>query len=126
MNFTAQNASRKWAYGAFRRIEAAMVTVAAVALLLGMPVEPAWAAKTSRAAPWDDLFRDLSPRARGVPRPTVRRAAVPLPKAAVPLPKPRPSEAPSVERDKPDKEQQASPPNGKPDQQAAPAPRPTP
>ena len=37
MNFTAQNASRKWAYGAFRRIEPAMVTVAAVALLLGMP-----------------------------------------------------------------------------------------
>ena len=41
MNFTAQNASRKWAYGAFRRIEAAMVTVAAVALLLGMPAGPA-------------------------------------------------------------------------------------
>jgi hypothetical protein len=44
----------------------------------------------------------------------------------VPLPKPRPSEAPSAERDKPEKEQQASPPNGKPDQQAAPAPQPTP
>jgi hypothetical protein len=43
----------------------------------------------------------------------------------VPLPKPRPSEAPSVERDKPDKEQQASPPNGKPDKQAAPAPQPS-
>jgi len=41
MNFTAQNASRKWAYGAFRRIEPAMVTVAAVALLLGMPAGPA-------------------------------------------------------------------------------------
>ena len=47
-------------------------------------------------------------------------------RAAVPLPKPRPAEAPSAERDKPDKEQQASPPNGKPDQQAAPAPQPTP
>ena len=110
-----------------------MVTAAAAALLIGMPVEPAWAAKRSRAAPWDDLFRDLSPRARGVPRPTVRRAAVPLPKAAVPLPKaavplpkPRPSDAPSAERDKPDKAQQASPPNSKPDQQAAPAPQPTP
>jgi hypothetical protein len=56
----------------------------------------------------------------------VRRAAVPLPKAAVPLPKPRPSEAPSAERDKPDEAQQASPPNGKPDQQAVPAPQPTP
>jgi hypothetical protein len=117
MNFTAQNASRKWAYGAFRRIGAAMVTVAVAAILIGMPVEPAWAAKRSHAAPWDDLFRHLSPR----PRPTARRAAVP-----VPLPKPRPSEAPSAEHDKPDKEQQASPPNGKPDQQAAPAPQPTP
>ena len=116
MNFTAQNASRKWAYGAFRRIEPAMVTVAAVALLLGMPAGPAMAAKASRSAPWADLFRDASPRERATPR----RAA------AVPLPKPRPSEAPSAERDKPDKEQQASPPNGKPDQQAAPAPQPTP
>ena len=98
-----------------------MVTAAAAVLLIGMPVEPAWAAKRSRAAPWDDLFRDLSPRARGVPRPTARRAALP-----VPLPKPRPPEAPSAERDKPDEEQQASPPNGKPDQQAAPAPPPTP
>ena len=87
---------------------------------------PAWhanraglAAKASRSAPWADLFRDVSPRERGAPRATARRAAVPLPK-------PRPAEAPSAERDKPDKEQQASPPNGKPDQQAAPAPQPTP
>jgi len=116
MNFTAQNASRKWAYGAFRRIEPAMVTVAAVALLLGMPAGPAMAAKASRPSPWADLFRDVSPRERGA---TARRAAVPLPK-------PRPSEAPSAERDAPDKEQQASSPNGKPDQQAAPAPQPTP
>src|SRR5207237_3008476 len=61
----------------------------------------------------------ISPRERRAPRATVRRAAVPLPK-------PRPADAPSAERDKPDKEQQASPPNGKPDQQAAPAPQPTP
>jgi len=115
MNFTAQNASRKWAYGAFRRIEPAMVTVAALALLLGMPAGPAMAAKASRPSPWADLFRDASPKERA----TARRAAVPLPK-------PRPSEAPSTESDKPDKEQQASPPNGKPDQQAAPAPQPTP
>jgi hypothetical protein len=119
MNFTAQKASRKWASGAFRRIEPAMVTVAAVALLLGMPTGPAMAAKASRPAPWGDLFRDVSPRERGAPRATARHATVPLPK-------PRPSEAPSAERDKPDKEHQASPPNGKPDQQAAPAPQPTP
>ena len=100
-----------------------MVTVAAVALalLLGMPTEPAMAAKAFRPAPWADLFRDISPRERRAPRATVRRAAVP-----VPLPKPRPADAPSAERDKPDKEQQASPPNGKPDQQATPAPQPTP
>jgi hypothetical protein len=115
MNFTAQNASRKWAYGAFRRIEPAMVTVAAVALLLGMPAGPAMAAKASRSAPWADLLRDASPKERATPR-----------RAAVPLPKPRPSEAPSAERETPDKEQQASPPNGKPDQQAAPTPQATP
>jgi hypothetical protein len=115
MNFTAQNASRKWAYGAFRRIEPAMVTVAAVALLLGMPTGPAIAAKASRPSPWADLFKDVSPKERATSR-----------RAAVPLPKPRPSEAPSAESDKPDKEEQASPPNGKPDQQAAPAPQPTP
>ena len=118
MNFTAQNASRKWAYGAFRRIEAAMVTVAAAALLLGMPTGPAVAAKASRPAPWADLIREVSPRERGVPPATARRAAVPLPKS-------RPAEAPSAERDKPDKAQQAAPANGKPDQQAAPAPQPS-
>lgn len=94
-----------------------MVTVAVAAILIGMPVEPAWAAKRSRTAPWDDLFRHLSPK----PRATARRAA-----ASVPLPKPRPPEAPSAERDKPDKEQQASPPNGKPGEQAAPPPTPQP
>ncbi|UPJ47362.1 extensin family protein [Bradyrhizobium sp. 200] len=121
MNFTAQKASRKWANGAFGRIGAAMVTVAAAAMLIGMPVEPAWAAKRSRAAPWDDLFRPFQPpRARAAPR----RAAVPLP---VPLPKPRPAEAPSAEPEKQaGKAKQASPPNGKPGEPAAPAPQPTP
>src|SRR5207247_5421804 len=60
----------------------------------------------------------VSPSGRGARRATARRAAVPLPK-------PRPSEAPSAERDKPDKEQQASPPNGKPGEQAAPTPQPS-
>ena len=119
MNCTAQNASRKWGYDAFRRIEPAMVTAVTVALLLGMPTGPAIAAKASRPAPWGDLFRDISPRERAAPRATARHAAVPLPK-------PRPLEAPSVEHEKPDKEQQASHPNGKPDQQSALAPPPTP
>jgi len=91
-----------------------MVTVGA--LLLGMPGEPAQARKASRN-PWDDLFR--------VP-PSKPRATPPRAAASVPLPKPRPADAPSAERDTPDKEQQASPPNGKPDQQATPAPQPTP
>jgi hypothetical protein len=92
-----------------------MVTVAVAALLLGMPSEPAQARKASRTV-WDDLFRVPPSK----PRATAHRGA------AVPLPKPRPADAPSAERDKPDKEQQASPPNGKSGEQAAPAPQPTP
>ena len=114
MNFTAQNASRKWAYGAFRRIEAAMVTAAMAALLIGMPVEPAWAAKTSRAAPWDDLFKHLQPRARAKARHVV-----------VPLPKPRPAEAPSDEPEQPPEKGQASPEKDKAKEQATPAPQPS-
>ncbi|WKA30363.1 extensin family protein [Bradyrhizobium roseum] len=106
MNSSAQNASRKWAYSAFRRTEAAMVTAVAMALLLGMPGDLAMAEKASRA-PWDDLLKVGSPRERGTAR-----------HATVPLPKPRPAEAPSAERDEPDKEEQA---NGKPEK-AAPAP----
>jgi hypothetical protein len=113
MNFTAQKASRKWANGAFGRIGAAMVTAAAAALLIGMPVEPAWAAKASRAGPWGDLFREFQPRARG----KVHRAAVPLPK-------PRPAEAPSAEPERPPEKGQASPEKDKAKEQAAPAPQP--
>jgi len=111
MNSSAQNASRKWANGAFRRIEAAMVTAVTMALLLGMPGGSAVAAKASRQAPWGDLLRIGSSHERGTARPASRHAAVPLPK-------PRPAEAPSAERDEPDKEEQAS---GKPEK-AAPAP----
>ena len=92
-----------------------MVTAAMAALLIGMPVEPAWAAKTSRAAPWDDLFKHLQPRARGKARHVV-----------VPLPKPRPAEATSAEPEEPARKGQASPENDKAKQQAAPAPQPAP
>src|SRR3954471_22194141 len=105
MNSSAQNASRKWANGAFRRIQPAMVTVAVVALLFGMPGEPAMAAKASRHAPWDDLLKIGSPPERGHAREGSRHAAVPLPK-------PRPAEAPSAERDKAD---QDKPDREKPD-----------
>jgi hypothetical protein len=102
-----------------------MVTVAVVALLFGMPGEPAMAAKASRHAPWDDLLKIGSPPERGHAREGSRHAAVPLPK-------PRPAEAPSAERDKadqdkpdrekPDGEQQA---NGKPEQAAPATPEPS-
>jgi hypothetical protein len=126
MNFTAQKASRKWANGAFGRIAAAMVTVAATCLLLGMPTAPAYAKKGCCAAPWDILFRDASPRSRGKVG-KVRRAAVPLPM-------PRPAEAPAAE---PEQEQAASrndksgdqrkdQPKDQPKDQAAPAAQPTP
>ena len=124
MNSSAEKASRKWANGAFGRIAAAMVTAAAAGFWLGMPIEPAVAAKASRAAPWDNLFRVGTPR----PRATVQR------RAAVPLPRPRPAEAPSAEAAPPvAAEERQTPsengkptPNGKPVEQAAPAPQPTP
>ena len=93
-----------------------MVTVAMAALLIGMPVEPAWAAKRSRAAPWDDLFGHLSATARR------RRAA-------------RRRRCRCRSRVRPRRPRRARragqgaagvSPNGKPDQQAAPAPQPTP
>ncbi|WP_442893460.1 extensin family protein [Bradyrhizobium sp.] len=119
MNSTARKASRKWANGAIGRIGGAMVTAAAGALLIGMPADPARAAKGSRATPWDGLFSHLEPRARGKAR-----------DAVVPLPKPRPEEAPSAERDEDTDKDQASPEKDKAadkaKQQATPAPKPTP
>jgi hypothetical protein len=87
-----------------------MVTVAAGAFLIGMPAEPAWAAKASRA-PWDGLFSHLEPRTRGKAR-----------HAVVPLPKPRPAEAPSAVPEQPAEKEQA--PAGK-EQAAPPAPQPS-
>lgn len=117
MNFTAPKASRKWANGALCRVTAAMVTATVVALLFGMPADPAHAARAARA-PWDGLFSHLEPKARTKTR-----------HAAVPLPKPRPAEAPSAESEPPpvkeqsagkDKEQK------KEQEQAAPAAPPPP
>lgn len=119
MNSSAEKASRKWANRAFGRIAAAMVTAAAGGWL-GMPIGPAVAARATHAAPWDNLFRVGSPR----PRAAVHR------RATVPLPRPRPADAPSDEAAPPAaaEERQApsengkSAPNGKPVEQAAPAP----
>ena len=120
MNFTAQKASRKWANGAFGRIGAVMVTVAAACLLLGMPAAPAHAKKGCCAAPWDNLFRVGSPTSRAKVR-----------HAAVPLPKPRPAEAPAAEAEQPAGKEEATPGNGKSKDQAkeeaasAPPPQPS-
>ena len=119
MNFSAQNASRKWAYGAFRRIEPAMVTVAAVALLLGMPAGPAMAAKASRPAPWADLFRDVSPGERGTPRQRRDTRRCRCRSRA----RPRPLQPSATSRTR---SSRRLPRTGSPTEQAAPAPQPTP
>ncbi len=103
MKFSAQIASRKWPYAAFRRGEAAMLT-AAVALLLSSQIAPV-EARQSRAWPeelWNDVFHDA--------RPKRRRAAV---AATVPLPQPRPADAPAI----PQKPEETAKPAqaGKPD-----------
>lgn len=118
MNCSAEKASRKWAYGAFGRTAAAMVTAAAglllLGLLLGLLCEPALAAKASRPSLWGDLFGDHRPRLRG----TVHRMAVPLPR-------PRPAEAPARETAR-ETAKEAAKETAKPSEQAAPAPQPSP
>ena len=111
MNCSAEKASRKWAYGAFGRTAAAMVTVAAVALLGALP-EPAAAARGARPAPWGDLFGDGPPRLRGT-----------LHRAAVPLPRPRPADAPKPDSDKPSGQ---AAPASKPSLEPSPEPSPQP
>src|SRR5437667_3825969 len=83
MNFTAENASRKWAYGAFGRRQAAMVTVTALLLVLCTQAGPAQAARRPLPGIWGDLFGNPPPRLRRKVR-----------AASVPLPRPRPAEAP--------------------------------
>src|ERR1700754_3045525 len=121
MNFSAEKASRKWPCGSIGRTGAAMVTVAAIVLMLGVQTGPASAARRSGVwpqAPWGDLFGERKPRPH--------RAAL---RAPVPLPKPRPAEAPTAEAGKPEPEKPAaekpeSPEIEKPVEQAAPAPPP--
>ena len=107
MNCSAEKASRKWAYGAFGRTAAALVTAAAVTLLAVLP-GPAVAARGARPAPWGDLFGDGPPRLRGT-----------LHRAAVPLPRPRPADAPKAESGKLE-------PAGQAGHAAKPAPEPSP
>jgi hypothetical protein len=121
MNCSAEKASRKWPYGAFRRTAAAMVTVAVGLFLVGPLSDQALAAKASRpvplSTPWGDLFGIHPPRLRG----TVHRA-----RAVVPLPRPRPAEAPGAETGQPTAGEPAkeAAKTDKPGDQATPAPQP--
>ncbi|MBN8992037.1 MAG: extensin family protein [Rhizobiales bacterium] len=126
MNCSAEKASRKWAFGAFGRMAAAMVTVAAGLLLPELLSGQALAARASRpapqSAPWGDLFGIHPPKHRG----TVRRAAVPLPR-------PRPADAPKPESGKAEEPAKEAARDAakdavtadKPGEQAAPLPQPS-
>jgi len=117
MNFSAQNASRKWPCEGFGRTFAAMVTVAAALLLLCAQAEPAAARKHDL---WSDLFGGNRPKPR-------RQAALPARPASVPLPRPRPADAPVIEPEKPAAAKQPPPPAeaDKPAEQAASPPPPS-
>jgi hypothetical protein len=100
MNFSAEKSSRKWPFGAFRRIAAALVTVGVAALLVA-PADPAMARRASHDI-WGDLF--------GVRPKKPRKAAQ---RAAIPLPRPRPAEAPSAAPEKKEAEKPAAKETGK-------------
>src|SRR5215207_11317720 len=100
MNFSAEKSSRKWPFGAFRRMAAAVVTVAVAALLVA-PADPAMARRASHDI-WGDLF--------GVRPQKPRKAAQ---RAAIPLPRPRPAEAPSAAPEKKEAEKPAAKETGK-------------
>ena len=117
MNFSAENASRKWPYGAFGRREAAMVTAAVLVLALGAEAEPAYAARRSNPGIWGDLFGGSPPRLRG----SVRAEPVPLPKPRPAEASPRPVEAPAAEPQPPAAGKSAPGAADRPAEQAAPA-----
>ena len=121
MNFSPQKASRKWPCEGFGRTFTAMVTVAAVLLMLGAQTEPA-AARRHGHSLWDDLFGGNKPKPR---RPAAVRA-VPALSASVPLPQPRPADAPVIEPEKPAAAKQPPAEADKPAEQAASPPLPQP
>lgn len=117
MNFSAWKARRKWPCGGSACGERAMVTVAAVLLLMLCTLDDPLAAARRPGAwshqPWGALFGEV--------RPKPRRAALP---ASVPLPKPRPADAPATESQKPAAGQQTPAETDKPAEQAALSPPP--
>jgi hypothetical protein len=112
MNFSAEKARRKWPCCGPGRTAAAMVTVAAVVLMLCAQAGPA-AARRFYPSPWSELFGDNRPRLRRAPR-----------QAAVPLPKPRPADAPATAPDKAVAEKPTPAQSDKPAEPAAPGPPP--
>jgi hypothetical protein len=110
MNFSAENARRKWPCGGLDCGEWPMVTVTAVLLVLCVQADPASAARRAHKGPWDDLFGERSPKLRGSLLP-----------AAVPLPKPRPAEAPVAESETPAAAKPAPAEIGKAAEQPAPS-----
>ena len=96
MNFSAGKAGRKWPCRGSPCGEWPTLAAGAVLLLmLCASADPAAARKPDRGL-WSDLFGQGRPRLRGALLP-----------ASVPLPRPRPSDAPSHEADKPAAGQQA-------------------
>jgi hypothetical protein len=123
MNFSAENASRKWAYSAFGRRQAAMVTVTALLLMLGAPARPAHAARRSSQSIWGDLLGTGPPRLRG----SVRATTVPLPRPRPAEARPRPAEAEKkIEPAEPEKPAVASVTPKEPGKPAEPAAAATP
>jgi hypothetical protein len=117
-NFSAGTVRRKWPCGGSGRIDAPMVTVAAVLLMLCAQSGPA-AARHSRPDPWSDLFRVGWQK----PRRAALRAPVPV---SVPLPRPRPADAPAAEPDAAADGNRTPPPTtDKPAEPVAAAPQPS-
>jgi hypothetical protein len=105
MNFSADKARRKWPCGGSACGERPMVTAAVVLLMLCAPA----AAARKSGGPRHDVVEEGG-----------RKPAL----AAVPLPRPRPAEAPAAAPERPATADHAPAAAEKPDQQAAPAPRP--
>jgi hypothetical protein len=112
-NFSAETVRRKWPCSGWGRMEAAMVTVAAVLLMLCAPTGPA-VARHPGADPWNDLF--------GPSRQKPRRAAL---RVSVPLPKPRPAEAPAAGPAAAAGGNRPPAPSDKPAESPAPSPQPS-
>jgi hypothetical protein len=123
MNFSAQKARRNRPCGGLRCSAAAMVTVAAVVLLLCGQTQPVAAARHAVRGPWQAPWQGPWNGLFGESRPKSRRIAR---AASVPLPRPRPAEAPAIEADKSAEGKPAPTEAEGPAEQAAPAPTPQP